>query len=133
MPAFPALEALRSTAADVSLVLYDVAPLSEITLAYSDGRKIRLPCHVRMHPRPAAFEEPAFTPSPVQRRILTALASGPKTATQLRAMPRIGPHLYDKPRGGMHELRDRGAVDRIDGKFTLTEYGEELEEEFGDE
>jgi hypothetical protein len=98
-----------------------------------DGEEFPIPIPPLGMLAPATSEPQAFTPSPVQRRILTALASGPKTATQLRAMPRIGPHLYDKPRGGMHELREVGAVDRADGKFLLTEWGEELAEEFEEE
>ncbi len=65
--------------------------------------------------------------APGQERVVGALAEGPKTAAKLRI---IEPNLYRRG-AGLTELEESGLVEKIDGKWQLTEFGRDYAEEHG--
>lgn len=68
---------------------------------------------------PEATASSGGTLTPSQERILQALAEGPATATKLRLAE---PGLYRRG-AGINELLADGLVEKVDGKWQLTDFG----------
>lgn len=104
--------------------------VSQIDVTFTTGLKVPLLVAGAIGAVPSQADPGDFDPTRLQARMIQFLAAGPKSATQMKS--HTNGRMYDSP-GGINELIELGIVEKKFTKLRLTEIGEAIAVEIGDE
>lgn len=132
---FPALESLKLDARAVGAILCPVAPLKTVRLEFENGLELPLAVGVIVEtalPRSAGAQVDEFRPNANQWKMVRALAGG-KKSTKKQLAATAGDKVYLRQHGGVDELEREGVVTVIAGGYELSDLGNAILAEEGEE